>query len=73
MLAQVIRVLTVDDIASDKLYKTSIDIGGGQTRQVIVSLLAHANCVIFERIQISGIDFGSLLCGNMHGVQAHLY
>lgn len=38
---QVVRVLTVDDIASDKLYKTSIDIGGGQTRQVVAGLKQH--------------------------------
>jgi tRNA-binding EMAP/Myf-like protein len=34
LMLQVARVLTVDEIASDKLYKTTIDIGGDQTRQV---------------------------------------
>ncbi|KAK9901585.1 hypothetical protein WJX75_003488 [Coccomyxa subellipsoidea] len=38
---QVARVLTVDEIASDKLYKTTIDIGGDQTRQVVAGLKRH--------------------------------
>ena len=31
---QVARVLTVEEINSDKLFKTTIDIGGGAIRQV---------------------------------------
>lgn len=31
---QVARVLTVEEINSDKLFKTTIDIGGGEVRQV---------------------------------------
>lgn len=29
-----VKVLTVDDINSDKLYKTTVDLGGGEARQV---------------------------------------
>ena len=48
MPVQVAKVLTVDEIASDKLYKTTIDIGGGQTRQartnrILSHLLSHCS------------------------------
>ncbi len=48
MPLQVAKVLTVDEIASDKLYKTTIDIGGGQTRQartnlILSHLLSHCS------------------------------
>ena len=36
---QVARVLTVEEINSDKLFKTTIDIGGGEVRQVKVALM----------------------------------
>ncbi len=70
MLPQVVRVLTVDDIASDKLYKTTIDIGGGQTRQVIVSLFPHADPskkLSLSLSKVSGIDIGRLLYGKGTG------
>ena len=31
---QVAKVLTVDEIQSDKLFKTTVDVGGGEVRQV---------------------------------------
>ena len=34
LLTQVVRISTVEDTESDKLFKTSIDVGNGELRQV---------------------------------------